>query len=469
MQIQFLGANRQVTGSSYLLHAGGLKILIDCGLFQERRFLGRNWEDFAVPPDQIDFVLLTHAHLDHCGRLPKLLAEGLTAPVITTEPSVDLATIVLEDSARIQEEDAQFKKKRHEREGRRGPHPEIPLYTTDDAQRAIRLLRAVPYDKPTDLNDRVTVRFHEAGHILGSAMIELAIKENGRQRCVVFSGDIGQWDKPLVRDPSLFDHASHIVMESTYGDRDHEQTGDIEGLLAQIINETVERGGNLIIPTFAIERAQELMYHLSRLVHQNRIPHLMVFLDSPMAVDVTDVFRKYRGYLDAETQTMLDAGQAPCRFPGLTLVRSTAESKAINRIQGSCIVMAGSGMCTGGRIKHHLATHISRPESTILFVGYQAADTLGRLIVEGQSSVRIHGQIHPVRAQIKQLHGLSAHADRGALWRWVDHFQDPPEHLFVTHGEEDVSLTFADHIRRTKGWHVTVPQYQQTITCNGSA
>ena len=461
MKLKFLGANRQVTGSRYLLEAGGIRMLVDCGLFQERDFLGRNWETSPVSPGELDFLLLTHAHLDHCGLVPRLVQQGYANPVIATRASVELASIVLKDAGRIQEEDAAHKRRRHQREGRRGKYPEIPLYTEADATASLSLFRGVRYGEPVRLNDRVSVCFHDAGHILGSSMLEIAVQENGRRRRLVFSGDVGQWQRPLVRDPSLLEQADYVVVESTYGDRRHRDEGDIEERLGKVVNKAVERGGNLLIPTFALERAQELLYYLSRLIWKDRIPHLLVFLDSPMAVNATEVFLRYADCLDEETQQLLSGSQHPFAFPGLTLVRSVDESKAINRIRGTCIVMAGSGMCTGGRIKHHLEHQISRPETTVLFVGYQARGTLGRQILEGAEEVRIHGQLRPVRAQIEQLHGFSAHADQDDLRRWLGHFRTPPARLFVTHGEPEVSQAMAAQIKQEWEWEVEVPEYQQ--------
>jgi len=461
MKMKFLGANRQVTGSRYLLEAAGLKLLVDCGLFQERAFLERNWESSPVPPDEIDYVLLTHAHLDHSGLIPKLVREGFSNPVITTRASAELVEIVLRDAARLQEEDALFKRKRHQRERRKGPYPEIPLYTMKDAEDALPLLRSASYGESTVLSDPVSVRFCDAGHILGSAMLEVTVRENGQVRRLVFSGDIGQWQKPLVRDPSVFARADYVVMESTYGDRNHQDEGDVEELLCDVVNQTVKAGGNLIIPTFAIERAQELMYYLSRLVWEDRIPHLLIFLDSPMAVNATEVFLRHPECLDEETHQFLESNQHPFAFPGLKLVRTVQESKAINRIRGTCIIMAGSGMCTGGRIKHHLEHHISRPESTILFVGYQARGTLGRQILEGDEEVRIHGRHHRVRARIAEIHGFSAHADQQDLRRWLGNLEAPPRQLFITHGDEDVSRALAEKLQRERNWPVSVPEYQQ--------
>jgi metallo-beta-lactamase family protein len=461
VKLKFMGATRQVTGSRYLLEAGGLRLLVDCGLFQEREFLGRNWEPFPLPLDQIDYLLLTHAHLDHSGMIPRLVRDGFGRPVLATRASVDLAEIVLRDAGHLQEEDTEFKRRRHQREGRRGPYPEVPLYSAEDAAAAMSLFRGVGYDEPVALNDQVSIRFRDAGHILGSAMLELTATEDGRTRKLVFSGDVGQWNMPLVRDPTVFEQADYIVVESTYGNRLHQDQGQVEDLLGEAINRTVTAGGNLIIPTFAIERAQELMFYLSRLVRKDRIPHLLAFLDSPMAVNATAVFLKYPECLDEETRRFLRSDQSPFAFPGLKLVRTVEESKAINRIRGSCIVMAGSGMCTGGRIKHHLEHRISRPETTVLFVGYQAAGTLGRQLLDGQEEVRIHGQQHRVRARIEQIHGFSAHADQRDLLRWLGNFRNPPRKLFVTHGEEEAALCLAGKVREERNWPVEVPEYQQ--------
>lgn len=460
ISIKFLGATRQVTGSSFLLVYQGKKILVDCGLYQEREFLSRNWADFSVPPEEIDYVLLTHIHLDHCGLLPKFVRAGFKGRILATAASQDLLPIMLLDSARIQEEDAAYKKKRHQREGRRGPYPEIPLYTVEDAEKVFPLVDKVPYEKEIELFPGLTACFHDAGHIIGAAMIELKVNLNGRQRNIVFSGDIGQWQKPIVRDPSVFSQVDYIIMESTYGDRNHEDEGSIPELLTQIVLETVSRGGKLVIPTFAVERAQELLFHFSRLVRSGKIPTLPLYLDSPMAVDVTEVFLRHTTVMDRETRQLLAENQSPFRFPGLHFVRTVEESKAINQVKGPAIVMAGSGMCTGGRIKHHLVHNISRPESTILFVGYQARGTLGRLIVEGQREVRIHGLYHPVLAQIRQIHGFSAHADQKGLLRWLNSLTAPPRQVFLVHGEEEAMASLGQEIKK-KGWSFGLPEFQE--------
>ena len=360
MKLHFLGATGQVTGSRYCLEAGGGKYLIDCGMFQERPYLDRNWEPSPIAPREIEAVVLTHVHVDHCGLLPRLVREGFRGPVYCTRPSAELAEIILRDSARIQTEDVRFKKKRHEKEGRRGTHPEIALFTDADVDKTMPLFQGVPYGKTISLDPRVSLAFHEAGHILGSAMLEFQVRETDRPARVVFSGDIGQWNKPLIRDPTLFEQADYVVMESTYGDRDHPDSGDIESQLEQAINETLSRGGNVVIPVFAVERAQELVYYLSRLAHAGRIPQVEAFLDSPMAVDVAEIFRNHRECFDQETWNLIIADESPLRFPGLRMVRGVNESQAINDRRGSCIIMATSGMCTAGRIKHHLRHNIGR-------------------------------------------------------------------------------------------------------------
>jgi len=463
MKIHFLGAARQVTGSRYLLEASGMKILVDCGLFQERPFLDRNWEVFPVPPEEIDVLLLSHAHLDHSGFIPRLVKEGFYQSILATGASIELTQIVLLDAANIQEEDAAAKKRRHKKEGRLGPHPEIPLYTVEEAKESFPLFESISYLEPVRLNDRLTVRWHDAGHILGSSMLSLEVRENGTIRKIIFSGDIGQWDKPLIHDPTVFDSADFVVMESTYGDRNHDDPAAIDDLLARIINDTAARGGQIIIPVFALERAQELIFYLGRLRLENRIPLLPVFLDSPMAVEVTKVFAHYPAYLDPEAASLLKEGHSPFDFPGLKLLTSIEESKSVNRITGPSIIMAGSGMCTGGRIKHHLARNIERSESTILFVGYQAQNTLGRQILERHPQVRINGQTYRPKARIAQIYGFSGHAGKDDLLRWLAAFKTPPQHLFLTHGEEEISLGLAKFIEQEKHWPVTVPGYKETI------
>jgi metallo-beta-lactamase family protein len=459
MKLKFLGATHQVTGSSYLLEANGIKILVDCGMFQERDYSSRNWKVFPVPPNQIQFVILTHVHQDHCGLIPKLVKEGFTGEILLTPASKELFPIVILDSARIQQEDAAFKKRRHDKEGRKGPYPEIPLYTVQDAEKCFPLLKAIPYEEFYPINNQIKICFHDAGHILGSAMIEVIFQDEKGSRNIIFSGDMGQWDKPILNDPSVFDRADYVVMESTYGDRNHDLTQDIDDKLSTVVNDAINAGGNVIIPTFAIERAQELIYRFSSLTRAKRIPYIVTFLDSPMAIEVTKVFEQSKKYFDKKTKELFKDGQSPFDFPGLKLVESVEGSKAINLIKGSAIIMAGSGMITGGRIKHHLVREITRSESTLLFVGYQAVGTLGRQILDGTSPVRILGQSYPVHAKIQSIDGLSAHAGMNDLHRWLNNFKSPPKHVFLTHGEEDSILSLENYLHSKSGWEVSAPGY----------
>lgn len=463
MRLTFLGANKQVTGSRYCLEAAGHKIMIDCGLFQERDFQSRNWEPCPIPASEFDALLLTHVHIDHSGLIPRFVHEGFRNPIYATRPSAELAVIMLRDSAHIQKEDAAYKQRRHRKEGRHSKHPVGPLYTIGDVEKTLPLFHGVDYGKPVPICDGISAVFHDAGHILGSSMVEVVVSENGESRRLIFSGDIGQWDKPLVRDPTLFEQADYVIMESTYGVRDHKDDGDITDRLADVINQTTGRGGNVVIPIFAVERAQELMYHISELVHAERIPHIPIYLDSPMAVEVTKVFRHSEKYFDEETRALLRLDESPLDFPGLTLSRTTDESKAINKSLSPCIIMSASGMCTAGRIKHHLRVNIGRHENTILFVGYQGRGTLGRHIVEGDREVRIHGKTRRVEAKIEQIHGFSAHADRAGLLRWVGNLKTPPRHVFVTHGDSDASHSLAEHIQAEMGWTASVPEYQSVV------
>lgn len=463
MKLTFLGACRQVTGSAILLETKHERILIDGGLYQERPYLERNWLPFPVEPSSLDAIILTHVHLDHCGLLPKIVKEGFKGPIYTTPITADLLPIVLLDAAHLQEEDAAYKRKRHQREGRQGPYPEIPLYTREEARQIFPLIKKVGYHQEVRLSQSLSFTFHDAGHILGSAMIEIRVGRGLQERRIIITGDIGQKNKPLVNDPACFEEADFVIMEATYGNRNHEDPEDIPTLLARIINETVTAGGNIVIPTFAVERAQEVLFYLSQLTRQEKIPPLLCFLDSPMALEVTQVFEKHRESFDEETLALYQSHQDPFHFPGLKMVRSINESKAINQIRGSCLIMAGSGMCTGGRIKHHLVHNISRPESTILFVGYQAKGTLGRQILDGQPEVRILGQFYQVKARIEQIQSFSAHADRTFLQSWVENFKTPPQKIFLIHGEEEALADFASLINPHFP-SVLIPDYQQTFT-----
>ncbi len=460
IKLTFLGGAQSVTGSQYLVEAKNTRFLVDCGLYQERQHLDRNWAIFPIPLKTLDAILLTHAHLDHCGLVPKLVREGFRHPIYCTPPTAEIAEITLMDAAKLQVEDAEYKSKRHEREGRRGPYPEMPLYTPEDASASFPLFSPVAYETTFTIGDGIEATFYDAGHILGSAMIEIRIQQGAEKRTIIFPGDIGRWEKPILCDPTLFDQADYVLVESTYGDRVLASPDESAIELADVINTTANMKGNIIIPSFALERTQEVLYYLNKLLLEGRIPHIMVFVDSPMAVSVTDVFEQHTEVFDKEMLEFIRKEKSPFRFQGLHLIRTADESKAINHIAGTIIVIAGSGMCTGGRIKHHLVTNISRPESTILFVGYQAEGTLGRQIVNGATEVRILGQYHSIKANIVQLNGFSAHADQNQLLRWLSGFKKAPNRLFVTHGEKEVAQRFADLVKQRTGWDILIPKYR---------
>ena len=462
IKLSFLGAAQSVTGSQYLVQSNNTSFLVDCGLYQERELTGRNWSPFSFPPESLDAVLLTHAHLDHCGLLPRLVREGFNQAIYCTGATSEITRIMLLDSGKIHEEDADFKRRRHERESRKGPYPEVPLYTRDDAEAVSPLFSPVKYGSALQMGDGVEATFYDAGHVLGSSMIRLKIEQNGEARTIIFSGDIGRRNKPILNDPTFFDEADYVIMESTYGDRLLERPEGAANQLADVISATAKRGGNVVIPSFALERSQELLYYLNEFRLEGRIPHLKVFVDSPMAVEVTGVFERHPELFDEEMKKLLRQQKSPFDFPGLNLVGTVDESKAINHMDGSVIIIAGSGMCTGGRIKHHLVNNISKKESTILFVGYQADGTLGRQIVNGAKRVRMLGQYYPVEAQITQLNGFSAHADRDGLIRWLSSLRKPPRRVFVTHGELDASQNLAGLIK-SRGWETIVPPYQEQV------
>lgn len=463
MKLTFLGAAGNVTGSRTLLETGSSRILIDCGFVQERAFQDRNWDEFPVPPSSIDAVLLTHAHLDHCGLLPRLVNQGFRGKIIATSATCDIAAIIMRDSARIQQEDLRQKQKRHQRENRQPSHPYQTLYDLDDAEDAIQQFSTVEFQRPAEVAPGVHASWYEAGHILGAASIRIEVTEGGKTESLLFSGDVGRKDMPIIQDPVSPHGADTLILESTYGDREHETGESIADQLAAVINETHEAGGNLVIPSFAVERAQDLLYHFTRLMRAKRIPPTMVFLDSPMAMRVTDVFKRHEALFDAKSRAMLAQGDHPCDFPGLKMARTREQSKAINQIKGTICIIAGSGMCTGGRIKHHLLANLARSESTILFVGYQAEGTLGRQILRKPPEVRVLGQTLPIKARIRQIQGFSGHADRRELTEWLRALDPQPKRIFLNHGDEKVSKSFAQFLQTETGIPTRPAAYGESV------
>ncbi len=460
MKISFFGAAQNVTGSNYLLDINGSRVLVDCGYYQERDFRSRNHEDFPYSPVDIDAVLLTHAHLDHSGLLPKLVKHGFKGKIFCTEASADIAKIIMYDSAHIQEEDIKHKKKRHAKQGKTSPYPYEPIFITEDVDATAEMIIPVKYEQEIQIVDGLKCTFNDAGHILGAAMLYLTMQEGDKIRTMIFSGDMGRPDAPILCDPTTFEKADYVVTESTYGNRVHKPNKDIPDTLARIINQAHKSGGNIVVPSFAVERSQELLFHMHNLLLAKRIPQMPVYLDSPMAVRVTEVFHRHPELFDEETSAMLAHGEHPCDFPGLMLTRSVDESKAIAVNKGSAIIIAGSGMCTGGRIKHHIKHNIEKSESTIMFVGYQAVGTLGRTLLAAPEKIRIHGEEYPVAARIEKINGFSAHADRNELFKWISALKESPRHVFVTHGESEAALEYAEYINLKTGWEVSVPEYR---------
>jgi metallo-beta-lactamase family protein len=461
-KISFFGASQNVTGSNFLLEANNRRILIDCGLYQERKLKHRNWEPFSFDPSSIDVMLLTHAHADHCGLIPKLVRDGFRGNIYCTYATADIAKIILLDSAHLQEEDAAYKKKRHEKEKRKSAYPEVPAYTTADAEASFSHFSGVHYRETVDLGEGISATFHDAGHVFGSSTIKVSITQDGDTRSVLFSGDVGRDDKPILKDPYEYKDIDYALVESTYGNRVHEEPMDISEKLAEIINSTVNAGGNVIVPSFALQRAQEVLYYMNELLIDNRIPDIPVYLDSPMAIKITEVFKRHKELYDKEMTQMMDQKKSPFDFPGFQMVQTSEESKALNFLKTPAMIIAGSGMCTGGRIKHHLVNNITRPESTILFVGYQAVGTLGRSIVDGIKKVRILGHRYPVRARVAEITGFSAHADRNELLEWMSGIS--PRRIFIVHGEAKSAKEFAKFLRQERGWKVSIPMYGESAT-----
>jgi len=449
MKLSFHGADRGVTGSCHLVECNGQRILIDCGLYQGGRELDEeNADSFGFEPAEIDFVLLTHAHLDHCGRLPLLASRGFQGEVVTTAASRELTRLILLDSAHLQEEEANYRTRKAKRRGKRHATVE-PLYSVLDALNCLdHFGRIVKYNKPLSLAPGIQVTFLDAGHILGSASIFLQLEEDGEQRSILFSGDIGNDRRPLLRDPVTPEQADIVVMETTYGDRDHKALEPSVDELYTAISETFQHGGNVIIPTFALERAQEILYFLSQGVSTGRLPGSMqLFLDSPMAISATRIFERHVDSYNAETAELFKEGRDPFQLPGLHFTRETAESMALNQISGGAVIMAGSGMCTGGRVRHHLKHNLWRRDSSVIFPGYAARGTLARRIIDGAKRVRIFGEEIPVHAAIHTINGFSAHADQTELLSWHSKISGV-ERTFLVHGEEEAMRHFARHLKK---------------------
>jgi metallo-beta-lactamase family protein len=505
ISLRFLGAAGGVTGSQFLLQVGDRRVLVDCGLFQGgMEEIARNRMGFSYEPDAVDAVLLTHAHNDHIGRLPALVRAGYRHPVFATDATADLAEIVLTDSAHLQQYAAERWKRHHPEEAaaksaaaeseaaatptatetemaataaraERPPHmrteSHTPLYDVEDVRRTIDLVRPVAYGGATAVTDGIEATFHDAGHILGSAIIELRARDtDGTEMTVVFSGDLGRDDTPILRDPAALTQADAVIVESTYGDREHaESTRAVEELTA-VVNEVAARNGVLLIPAFAIGRTQHLVWILDDLVRRGRIRHLPLYIDSPMACEAHDVYLRHPEGYDHETLALLQSGDSPLVYPGQACTTSVEASKAIVGSPRPFILVSASGMLTGGRILHHLKDLLPDAATTLLFIGYQGAGTLGRHLAEGGKEARIDGQVWPVRCRVQTISGLSAHADQAELDAWIGHFgrageaDGRPRAVFVTHGEPDAAGAFAARIRRGLGVAATVPALGETVT-----
>ena len=458
-KITFLGAAGTVTGSKYLVEAEGKKLLVDCGLFEGSKELRqRNWESLSIDPAAIDWVLLTHAHIDHTGYLPRLVRNGFTGPIYANAATHELCTLLLPDSAHLQEEDAQYAVKK----GYSRHKPPLPLYTVPESQQTLTQFREIPRAEAFRISPQFSVKPHDAGHILGSTWLELTITENSKSIVVVFSGDVGRYDQPILKNPESPARADYLLCEATYGDREH-PTGSVPDELAAIIQETAKRGGAVVIPAFAVGRTQTIMYYLRQLEDQKKIPELPVFLDSPMAIGVTDMYASHREDHDEEFARAEAAGEDPLNCRGVHMTRSVEDSKKINDVVSPCIIISASGMITGGRILHHLAHRLPDSRSSVLLVGYQAEGSGGRALIDGARYLRIHGEEIPVRAKIIEIPQLSAHAGRSELVRWLGGFQSAPRQTFLVHGEPSGLNGLRDAIAAHYKWPVTIPEYRQFL------
>lgn len=458
MKLTFLGAAHEVTGSSTLLEACGKKILIDCGMEQGADI----YENCALPisPSLIDAICLTHAHIDHSGMIPAMVAKGFSGPIYTTEATGHLCNIMLRDSAHIQEFEAEW---RNRKAARAGKEPYVPLYTMADAMRALELFDVRPYGETVQLFDGITMTLSDAGHLLGSASIRFNISEDGESKSIIFSGDLGNVDRPLIRDPQMPENADYVVVESTYGNRHHGERPDYLSQLVSILTDTFTRGGNVVIPAFAVGRTQELLFLMREIKEKNLVPgfgNFPVYVDSPLAVEATNIYSRSSalwGYYDKETLALLERGVNPIRFEGLKLSVTSDESKQINFDNTPKVIISASGMCEAGRIRHHLKHNLWREDSTVLFVGYQSEGTVGRKLTDGESVVRLFNEDITVRAKICSLAGISGHADQGILMRWLGAMDMAPKMVFVNHGEDTVCDEFAAEIRSRLGFDACAP------------
>ncbi|HEX2714581.1 MAG TPA: MBL fold metallo-hydrolase [Candidatus Acidoferrales bacterium] len=457
-RITFLGAAGCVTGSKYLVEAGGKRLLVDCGLFQGTKELRlRNWDRLPEDPATFDWVLLTHAHLDHTGYLPRLVSDGFRGPIFANPATRELCSILLPDSAHLQEEDAEHAAAH----GYSKHSPPLPLYTQEEVEPVLKRFQDIPRSQPFTISPEFSVRPHDAGHILGSTSLELSITENGKSTVVLFSGDVGRYSQPILKDPERPPRADYLLCESTYGDRDH-PGGSPNDALGDVINRVAKRGGVIVIPAFAVGRAQLLMYVLRQLEDAQRIPRLPVYVDSPMAINVTSLYMDHHEDHNVDF-TREESGGDPLNAHQVHMTRSAEESKQINNVTTPCIILSASGMATGGRVLHHLARRLPDPRNAVLLAGFQAEGTRGRALLDGTKTLRIHGEDIPVRAEVVELAQFSAHAGRSELLRWLAGMPAAPRMTFIVHGEPAAANALQSAIQSQKGWRVTVPAYRQSF------
>jgi len=471
MKISFLGATKIVTGSNFLIEIKNTKFLIDCGMFQGGKSINRmNHESFSFNPKEIDFMILSHAHIDHSGRIPKLTKKGFKGNIYATKATCDLCSIMLPDSGYIQEMENEWDNRKRRRSG--GKLRE-PLYTVKEAEESLKYFKPILYNQKIKLNEEVTLRFRDAGHILGSSIIELWIKEDNKETKLVFSGDLGRRNRPILRDPSLIAEADYLIVESTYGNKLHHPSEDDAKELISIINATVKKGGNIVIPSFAIERAQDIIYELNKYysayikTEDQDFLSVPVYVDSPLTVSATEIFLRNPDCFDEDTLNLINIGNNPLDFRNLKFTRSAKESKQINFSKESKVIISASGMCTAGRIKHHLKHNLWRKESCIVFVGYQANGTLGRRIKEGEKVVKIFGEEIQINAKICSLEGFSGHADREGIIRWIKNFRSKPKKIFVVHGEEEATEEISRKIEEELKISTHIPELGETLSIEG--